>query len=439
MSVVSSTAVRSSPVVVAFASLIGTTTEWYDFYIFGAASALVFPRLFFPMAGSAGVLAAFAVFWVAFLGRPIGATLFGHFGDRIGRKAMLILALVLMGSGTVSIGLLPTYGATGFWAPLWLIVLRLLQGVAVGGEWGGAVLMATEHAPPGERGFFGSFPQMGSPIGAILSNGVFASVMAAFSSHGQLSEAFFKYGWRIPFVASAVLILVGLVVRLTVTESPAFERMRARAVLVKAPVLVALRTQWRTMLLAGGALFAVNVGYLYSTQIIAYASGAGSLLRVPASQITAAVSLGSCAWLVAVGVGGWLSDRFGRRVVALCGAGLTFVLGFPIYLLIDTKHFPAIAFAECIAFTASGLLYGPLAALYCEAFGGNVRYSAASIAYHSAALIGGMSPFLGTALLHYSGGKSWVLSTYIMVTATISLASLFYLTDHRRADLASSA
>jgi len=439
MGAVSAATLRSSPVVVAVASLIGTTTEWYDFYIFGAASALVFPRLFFPMAGSAGVLAAFAVFWVGFVGRPIGGAVFGHFGDRIGRKAMLVLALALMGSGTVAIGLLPTYGATGFWAPLSLIALRLLQGVAVGGEWGGAVLMATEHAPPGRRGFFGSFPQMGSPIGSILSSGVFASVAATFSSHGQLNEAFFRYGWRIPFVASAVLILVGLVVRLTVTESPEFERMRARAVLVKAPVLVALRTQWRTMLLAGGTLFAVNIGYLYGTQVIAYASGAGSLLRVPASQMAAAVSIGSCAYLVAVGAGGWLSDRIGRRVIAFCGAGLTFVLGFPIYLLIDTKHFPAIVLAECLAYTANGLLYGPLAALFCEAFGGNVRYSAASIAYHSAAIFGGMSPFLGTALLQYSGGKSWVLSIYIMVTATISLTSLFYLTDRRRADLASAA
>lgn len=409
--------------------MIGTSTEWYDFYIFGFGAALVFPHVFFPMAGQAGVLVSFAVFWVAFAARPIGGAIFGHFGDRIGRRSMLILALLIMGSGTCIIGLLPAYSQIGVWAPVLLIVLRFVQGVAVGGEWGGAALMATEHAPEGRRGFFGAFPQMGSPIGAILSSSISAWVSHVYSAGGQLTPQFYSFGWRIPFVASAVLVVVGLAIRLSVSESPAFEQIRRNAAIVASPLRSALKTQWRTIVLAAGTLFAVNVGYLYGTQIVAYASGPQSLLRVPASQISAAVAIGGIAYLFSVAVAGWLSDRFGRRYVAMTGAALALFAAFPIYMLIDTRHFPAMVLAECIAYTSNGLLYGPLAALFCEAFPANVRYTAASVAYHGAAVIGGLAPVAGTALLSYSHGRSWVLSLYIVATACISLTSLASLKD----------
>jgi MFS family permease len=389
---------RSSPIVVALASLVGTATEWYDFYIFGGSAALVFPRLFFPGTAQAGAIASFAVFWVAFIGRPFGAAFFGHFGDRIGRKSMLIVALMLMGSGTVAIGLLPPYAAIGIWAPVLLVVLRFIQGFAVGGEYGGAVLMATEHAPPKARGFFGSFPQLGSPIGMLLSSGSFAWVVAAYSSGGQLTPAFFAYGWRIPFIARAVLIAIGLAIRLSIAESPAFERIRADDAIVKFPLMVALRTQWKTMLFAAGIVITINTGYLWATQIVAYASGPQSRLHVPASEISLAVAISAAVSFLSILVAGRLSDRFGRRNIALLGVALILLTAFPFYWLIDTARFPLILLAECGVWGIWGVLTGPLAALFAEAFAGNVRYTAASVSYHGGAVIGGAAPVIATIL-----------------------------------------
>lgn len=436
------TAVRrqSRPAVVALASLIGTSIEWYDFYIFGSAAALVFPSLFFPAQSRMGLLASFAVFWVAFLGRPLGGMIFGHYGDRIGRKTMLVLTLTLMGTGTFLVGVLPTYRQIGIWAPLLLTALRACQGIAVGGEWGGAVLMATEHAPPQRRGFFGSFPQMGSPLGSILSSAAFGTVAAVFAAHGKLTPAFYSYGWRIPFLASAVLVVVGLVVRLSVTESPAFERIKQQALLVRRPVLTVLATQWKSVLLAGGAFFSANMGYLYGTQLISYASGADSKLQLPANEIINAVLIGSFAYLAAVAFSGWLSDRVGRRPICLAGVVLMLVAAFPIYMLIDTKQWALIVLAECLAYTSNGLMYGPLAALFAEMFGGNVRYSGASIGYQGASIFaGGLTPFVGTALLSFSGGMSWVLSLYLIAGAAISLTALVLIRERRQIDLPGAA
>lgn len=428
---------RSPPFVVALASLIGTSIEWYDFYIYGAASALVFPALYFPTAGHFGILASFAVFWVGFLGRPIGGMVFGHYGDRIGRKTILVLTLVLMGAGTLLVGVLPTYAAIGIWAPILLTALRFCQGVAVGGEWGGAALMATEHAPPERRGLFGSFPQLGSPIGSILSSVVFGAVTAAFVRHGHLQGAFFSYGWRIPFLASAVLVLVGLAVRLSVTESPAFERMKERAVIVERPLRTVLATQWKSVLLAAGAIFSANMGYLYSTQLLAYASGPDSLLKIPASEILNAVAIGTFGYLAGVGISGWLSDRVGRRPVCIAGAVLTLLAAFPIYMMIDTKQWPLIVTAECIAYFTNGTMYGPLAALFAEMFAGNVRYSGASLGYQGATIFaGGLAPFVGSALLKLSGGFSWVLSLYLIAATAISLTSFILIKERRGTDLA---
>ncbi len=431
---------RQSPYVVAFASLIGTSIEWYDFYIFGAAAALVFPTVFFPAQGKLGLLASFAVFWVAFLGRPLGGMICGHYGDRIGRKTMLVLTLTLMGAGTFLVGVLPAYKQVGIWAPLLLTALRACQGIAVGGEWGGAVLMATEHAPPQRRGLFGAFPQLGSPLGTILSSAVFVAVTTAFTVSGKLTPAFFQYGWRIPFLLSAILVVAGLVVRLTVTESPAFEHIKHAALIVHRPVATVLRTQWKSILLAGGAFFTANMGYLYGTQLISYASGPDSRLQLPAGEIIDAIMIGGVAFFVAVAVSGWLSDRVGRRRLCLAGAVMMLVAAFPIYALIDTKQWPLIVLAECLAYTSNGFVYGPLAALFAEMFAGNVRYSGASIGYQGASIFaGGLTPFVGTALLHFSGGASWVLSLYLFAGAMISVTALLLIKERRALDLAHSA
>lgn len=253
---------------------------------------------------------------------------------------------------------------------------------------------------------------MGSPIGAILASSVGAWTTHAYSVNGQLSAEFYRYGWRIPFLASAGLVAIGLVIRISVSESPAFEVMRQNAAIVSSPLRSALAQHWPTILLCAGTLFAVNIGYLYGTQVVPYASGPQSLLHVPATQIQLAVAIGGFA------------NLFSVALACKAGAALAIVVAFPIYLLIDTTRFPAMVLAEILAYTSQGLLYGPLAALFSEAFPANVRYMAASIAYHGAALAGGMAPVIGTALLSYSHGRSWVLSLYIIATGCVSLASL---------------
>lgn len=410
---------RSPSLLVAATTLIGTSIEWYDFYIYGYAAALVFPALFFPKSDPfVAQLASYGVFWVGFLGRPLGGIIFGHFGDKLGRKPMLVMTLTIMGTATFLVGLLPTYKQIGLWAPLMLIALRICQGIAVGGEWGGAILTAAEHAQPRFKGLLASCPQMGVPVGLIL-----ASIAFKVSTD-----------WRIPFLLSLVLVAMGLVVRLSVTETPAFERLKAQSATLVAPVLSVLRDSWRNVVLAGGAFFVLNGGfYLITTQLVSYGSGPHSILKLSPQIFFNANLIGSAVALIANPFGGWLSDRIGRRPVFMASIALIVAFAFPIYALVDTKDPHLIALAVCLWQFPASAAYGTLASMFSEMFGVNVRYSGASLGYQGAAIFaGGLAPFIATLLLKFSGGASWVLALYLLAMAAISLLSIYLITETRR-------
>ena len=431
---------RSPTLLVATATLIGTSIEWYDFYIYGYAAALIFPAVFFPKSDPfVGQLASYGIFWVGFLGRPFGGVIFGHFGDKIGRKAMLIATLSIMGIATFLVGLLPTYDRIGVWAPLMLVVLRLCQGVAVGGEWGGAVVMAAEHAQARFKGLLASCPQMGVPLGLILASVIFNQVTGRPASHGA-AAAFAGIAWRIPFLFSIALVAIGLGVRVSVLETPVFERVKAQAAIVVAPILTVVRHNWRTVLLAGGAFFVVNGGfYLVTTQLVSYGAGPHSILKLDPRIFFNANLAASGVGLLANPVGGWLSDRIGRRPVYMSGVALILIFAFPIYALVDSKDPRLIMLAVCLYNLPSSVAYGTLAAMFSELFGANVRYSGASLGYQGAAIFaGGMAPLVATLLLKLSGGASWVLAVYLMVMAAISLVSIFIIAETRQVDLTNS-
>jgi metabolite-proton symporter len=418
----------TSIVQVATASLIGTSIEWYDFFIFGTGAALVFPRLFFPtLSPISGQLASFLVFWVGFLGRPLGGIIFGHFGDRIGRKRMLVLTILLMGLGTFLIGALPSYATIGVLAPILLILLRLCQGVAVGGEWGGAVLMATEHAPAHRRGFFGSWPQIGVPIGVILSSLIFNAVVAWFPGESLLS-----IGWRIPFLLSIILVVVGLFIRMRITETPDFEQLKADQAIDPMPIISVLRRNWKTVLLAAGAFFVCNGSfYIFITFLVSYATG---ILHVPASYILNATLISSAVlWIVLPLAGAW-TDRVGRLPVYLGGAVLMAVVAFPVFWLVDMKSPLTIIIAVCLGQLPLGMMYGPQAAFFSELFGADVRYSGASLGYQAASVLaGGLAPTIATTLLLWSGNASWTIALYVIVMSAITFVSVYLAGETRPA------
>lgn len=419
---------RSSIRQVATASLIGTSIEWYDFFLYGTATALVFNKLFFPtLAPLAGQLAAFATFWVGFGARPIGGIFFGHFGDRIGRKTMLILTLVIMGSGTFLIGCLPTYGSIGIWAPILLVILRFLQGFAVGGEWGGAVLMATEHSPALRRGFFGSWPQVGVPIGLLISSLFFSLVSTSFSN-----ELFLSIGWRLPFLISIVMVLIGLFIRLRITETPDFEQVKERREIVRLPLFQVLRRDIKNVLLASGIFFIANGGfYIFITFVVSYGK---TVLNLPGTVVLNGTLVSAVVLFFTLPLAGILSDRFGRRTLCLAGAIFTGVMAFPIFWLIDSKSAILIALALSLAQFGTGLVYGPLAAFFTELFGTNVRYSGASLGYQAASVIaGGLAPFVATALLGVDHNASWPIALYVAGMALITAVSSYLAPETRPA------
>jgi MFS transporter, MHS family, shikimate and dehydroshikimate transport protein len=428
---------RSPTALVAAATLIGTSIEWYDFYIYGYAAALIFPTVFFPKSDPFfGQVASYGIFWVGFLGRPLGGVVFGHFGDKIGRKAMLIVTLSLMGVATFLVGLLPTYSRIGLWAPLLLVALRLCQGVAVGGEWGGAVVMAAEHAQARFKGLLASCPQIGVPVGLILASVIFNWVTARSASNS--GTAFASIAWRIPFLLSIALVAIGLAVRLSILETPAFERVKARAAVVAAPIISVLCNNWKTVLLAGGSFFVLNGGfYLITTQMVSYGAGPHSILKLDPRVFFNANLAGSAVGVLANPFGGWLSDRIGRRPVFMAGVALILVLAFPVYALVDSKDPRLIMLAICLFELPTSVAYGTLAAMFSELFGANVRYSGASLGYQGAAIFaGGLAPLVATLLLKLSGGASWVLALYLMVMAAISLVSIYLIAETRQVDLA---
>jgi metabolite-proton symporter len=412
---------------IALASLIGTTIEWYDFYLYGTAAALIFNRLYFPTFDPfTGTLASFATYTVGFAARPIGGIVIGHFGDRVGRKSMLIFTLTVTGIATFCIGLLPTYAQIGPWAAVGLVVLRLAQGFGVGGEWGGAVLMAVEHAPANRRGFYGSWPQIGVPAGLVLATASFAIVT-------RLPEdQFLAWGWRAPFLASIVLVLVGLVIRMRIVETPAFARVKEAGAAARRPIVEVLRTHPKQVLLAMGVRMAENGGfYIYTVFSLVYGTQKVGLSR---ETVLNGVLIAAACLLFALPLAGALSDRFGRRPIYMFGACVTALFAYPLFVLLDTGSPVLVTLALVIALTfGQAPMYGPQAAFLSELFGTRVRYSGASLGSQlSSVIAGGISPFIATALLPYGRGP---LAAYLIAMALITIVAVFLASETRHETL----
>ena len=413
---------------VALAAMAGSAIEWYDFFIYLTAAALVFPALYFPAGNEvAGVLASFSTAAVGFVARPIGGALFGHFGDRLGRKPTLVIALLTMGTATTLVGLLPTYATIGVAAPIILFVLRFLQGLAVGGQWGGAVLLATEYAPADKRGFYGSFAQVGVPIGLVLGNLSFL-VLSAVLGEGT----FAAWGWRIPFLFSVVLIGVALYIQLRLEETPAFKQLQERQAesgegAGGSPVIEVLRDHPKQVLLAGGAFFVVNGAfYVMITGMLDYGT---RTLGVSQNVMLSAVLISSFAQIFFLT--GWsaLSDRVGRRPVYLAGAVLLGLWAFPMFWLVNTKSAVLITLALAFGQLFLSMMYGPQAALFSEMFSARVRYSGASIGYQGASVFaGGLAPIIMVWLLETTG-TSLSISFYVLAMAAVTFLSVYLITE----------
>jgi MFS transporter, MHS family, shikimate and dehydroshikimate transport protein len=413
---------------VAAASFIGTTIEWYDFFIYGTAAALVFGTLFFPTFNpTAATLAAFSTFAVGFIARPVGGVIFGHFGDRIGRKTMLIISLMIMGVATVMIGLLPTYETIGVWAPVLLVTLRFVQGLGIGGEWGGAVLMAVEHAPPEKRGFYGSWPQMGVPAGLILSNIIFLAVSTL------PEEAFLAWGWRVPFILSIVLVAVGLFIRLAVMESPSFHRVQSSNTQARIPIVDVVRLFPKQVLLAAGAFIVINAYfYILVSYLINYATEAAGMSR---AEILTILVISSVISFFAIPFFAILSDRMGRRPLYLAGCVLMGISAFPLFWATDTASFWLVLPAHVFGLVALSIAYGPQAAMYAEAFATRVRYSGISLGYQGGSIFGGaIAPIIATALFAATG-TSTSIALYVLAIAILSFICTYLFAETYQTDI----
>jgi MFS family permease len=404
------------------ASFIGTSIEWYDYYIFGTAAALVFGTLFFPQFSSvAGTLAAFATFAVGFIARPLGAAVIGHYGDRIGRKAMLVLTLLLTGGATALIGLLPTYAAIGVAAPLLLVLLRLLQGFGVGGEWGGAVLIATEHASPRRRAVYGSFAQFGVPIGVLTSNLAFLAVA------GLSDESFVSWGWRIPFLLSVVLVVVGFVVRSRLQDAPEFEQVKAKRETSTVPFTELLRRHPRVLALASLASIAPPaVGYTVIVYMLSYGTTA---LDYERTTLLTLIMLSTVVWVATIVVAALLSDRYGSRRVFVIGALTAVIWPIPMFALVNTGSAGLAGLAFAVAAVVQGIMAGAQGGLFSEIFPVRVRYSGISIAYQVGGMVGGaITPLVATALFGATG-SSTPIALYVTALSLLSLVAVFGLRE----------
>ncbi|MDQ3941550.1 MAG: MHS family MFS transporter [Actinomycetota bacterium] len=419
---------------VLLAAMAASAIEWYDFFIYLTAAALVFPKLFFPadIDPVAGVLASFSTAAVGFVARPVGGIVFAHFGDKLGRKPTLVTVLLLMGVASTLVGLLPTYATIGVWAAVALFILRFCQGLAVGGQWGGAVLLATEYAPPDKRGFYGSFAQIGVPVGLVLGNAFFLVLTAV-----QTPEAFEAWGWRIPFLASVVLIALAMWIQLRLEDTPAFRRLQETAqesqedgdegAQERSPVLEVILEHPKQVLLAGGAFFVVNGAYyILITGILDYGTRDLGLSR---GAMLTAVLISSFAQIFLLPAWSALSDRVGRRPVYLVGAVLLGLWGFPMFWLVDTTNIVLITVALFIGQTFLSMMYGPQAALFSEMFSRRVRYSGASIGYQGAAVFaGGLAPIIMVTLLAWTG-TSLSVSAYMFAMAVLTFFSVYLVTE----------
>jgi metabolite-proton symporter len=416
---------------IALASAIGTTIEWYDFFLFGVVTPLVLNKLFFPNFDPlVGTLLAYTTFFVGFISRPIGGIIFGHYGDRIGRKTVLILTILIMGIATFLIGCLPTYASVGIWAPVMLLVLRIFQGIGIGGEWGGAVLMAVEHSPAGRRGFYGSWPQIGVPAGLLLSSG-----MVYLLSY--LPEAdFFSWGWRIAFLISAVLVAVGLYIRLKIMETPAFTRIQETNKVAHVPFFELIRTHGKNTLLGLGARYIEGVTFnIFGVFVVGYLAGT---LGLPRQTALSGVMIASAIMIIMLPIYGSLSDRVGRRRMFAIAGLLIGILSFPSFWLMQTKEPLLIWLAITIPFAiVYPAVYGPQAALFSELFDTRVRYTGISFVYQfSGIYASGLTPIIATALLPAGGNKPWLICLYVLIVSIISAASAFAMTEAHKRDMA---
>lgn len=405
----------------AVGSAVGTTIEAYDFQIYGVASALVFSTVFFSdIPPSLGIVFSFATLSVGFLARPVGAMIFGHYGDKLGRKKLLIISLMGAGGCTTLMGLLPTHAQVGIWAPVLLVALRLLQGMFHGGEQGGAVLMAVEHAPAHRRGWYGSWAFLGSPGGTLLAAGVMGITIAA------TGENFLTWGWRIPFVISFILLGVGMVIRATVTESPEFQKLKKTDGHAKAPMIEVIKRSWRLVLVSIG----VNLGFnAFVWVLISYSLAYGTqYLDLERNFMLRGTQLGSVAMIFSILLFAWLSDRIGRMQVMLAGALFLVLYPFPMFGLLNTAQPVLVMTAMVVGFIGASAVFGPLAAFLVELFPTKVAYSGVSVGYSLGAVLGGgLAPFIASLLMEVSGGQSWTVSLYLAVGGAITLVSLLYL------------
>ncbi|MFJ8539409.1 MFS transporter [Streptomyces sp. NPDC093591] len=410
---------------VALSGLLGTAVEFYDFLVYGTVAALVFGDLFFPRADPAvGTIAAFGTFAAGYVARPLGGIVFGHFGDRIGRKSMMLLTMVLMGCGSFLIGLLPTYDAIGVWAPVLLVTLRVVQGLAIGGEWGGATLMVVEHAERTQgarRGLWSSFTQLGAPLGSVLSAGVVTLVSTL------PDDEFRAWGWRVPFLLSILLLGVGLFVRLKVAESPLFAQAKQQSQPDRPPVVEVLRRPKPVLLAACVGIGAFTAQSLLTGFMISYAVDHG----YSRPQVLTAVTITSCVALVVLPTASALSDRVGRRPVVLAGAVASAALAFPVLALVNSGSPGLLILALALGHgVAQSTMYGPLGALLSEMFGTRVRYTGASLGYQAATLLGaGFSPLIAGSLLASSGGSSTPVSLLLCGGAAITALTVWRLRE----------
>ena len=427
---------RTPIVKVVFASLIGTAVEWYDFFLYGSAAALVFGTLFFPSSDPlTGTLLAFGTYALGFVARPLGGVVFGHFGDKVGRKKMLVTSLMMMGAATIAIGLLPTYATIGVAAPILLLACRLLQGFAVGGEWGGAVLMAAEHGQDRHRGFWSSWPQAGVAMGNLLATGVLW-VLAAV----QDPDAFNAWGWRIPFILSAVLVMVGLWVRLTIEESPVFAEAKAeiaekQATASHMPLLEVIKNYPREVLVAMGMRMAENISYyIFTIVVITYIT---EYLGEDKGPILQALLIGSAVHFVWIPIVGAVSDRIGRRPLYLAGAVGVAVWTFPFFNLIKEGGVGNLTLAVVVGLMLHGLMYSPQAAFFSELFGTSVRYTGASVGYQLASIFAGaLAPIIAVKLLgSVETSNTTAVALYVCAASVVTVVAVLLAKETRATSL----
>jgi metabolite-proton symporter len=426
-----SSASRRALVEAIIASTVGTTIEWYDFFLYGTMAALVFPQLFFPSFDPfVGQILAFSTFTVGFVARPLGGVAFGYLGDRVGRKSTLVATLLLMGVSTLLIGFMPTYGQIGVAAPLVLTALRFAQGLGVGGEWGGAVLLALEYGHRGKRGFYASWPQAGVPLGLLASTGVVALFEGALSR-----EAFLSWGWRVPFYVSGILIGVGLLIRVRILETPLFQKLHERNQVADAPVAEVLRCHGREILLAAGSRISENsCFYLFSIYVLTYAR---EVLRIPEGEVLLAVNVAAAAEFCTIPLFGILSDSLSRKALYTLGSLFLIAFAFPYYALLETRTTAGIMIAVVVTLAVGhAMLYSVQASLIPELFGTRLRYTGASIGYQlTSPLAGGLAPLVATWLNKKYPDEYWPLAFYIIVISLLSLVCVRLLAETSRKNL----